>query len=60
MKMDNIGLQRFEEAEEIPRRVGQVPAHIRSYGEAFCLHFFAERAKVGNRKDARVMALLPL
>jgi hypothetical protein len=30
------------------------------HGKAFFLHLFAERAKTGNRIDARVVPMFPL
>jgi hypothetical protein len=60
MKMDYIGMRLFEDVEEIPRGIVQVPAHVRLYGEAFRSHPFPERAKSRHRIDARVVALLSL
>jgi hypothetical protein len=44
MKMDYAGMRLFEDVEEIPGGILQVPAHVRLYGEAFCSHPFPERA----------------
>jgi hypothetical protein len=37
-----------------------VPAHVRLYGESFFPQLLAERAKSGNRIDARVVPMFSL
>ena len=49
MKMDDVRVHFFEEAEEISRRVRQVPAHIWVNRETFSAQLFAQRAKRRNR-----------
>jgi hypothetical protein len=58
--MNGVGMRLSEDAEKLPRCVWQVPAYVRHYGKAFFSHLFAERAKTGNRIDARVVPLFPL
>jgi hypothetical protein len=58
--MHNVRMRLFEDVEEVPRSIRQMPAHVRLHGEALLSHLLTEWAKSCDRIDARAVPLFPL